>query len=242
MEPIVLEDVTHTYSGQSAALKEISITFPPNRITVIVGESGSGKSTLLQLINGLIKPEHGRVTCLGQPIDYKNLNFLRRKIGYCVQGAALFPHLNVEQNIALAFNIFPLAEVSPAKRVTKLMDMMSLPQAYRKRYPFELSGGEQQRVGICRALFNAPPVLLMDEPFSALDAISRSDLQEKISALHRAEHQTILFVTHDLREAAKLGEYIVVLKNGVVQQFAKTPVVLSEPANDYVNTLIRTSL
>jgi osmoprotectant transport system ATP-binding protein len=242
MEPIVLEDVSHTYAGQSSALRNVSIALPANAITVIVGESGSGKSTLLQLVNGLVKPETGRVILFGQPLNYKNLNLMRSKVGYCVQGAGLFPHLTVEQNIALAFRIFPRPEVSLEQRIKELMDMMTLPQAYRKRYPFELSGGEQQRVGICRALFNSPPVLLMDEPFSAVDAISRGDLQEKITAFQRAGNQTILLVTHDLREAAKLGEYTLVLKKGSVQQFAKTSVVLSQPSNDYVRDLIRTSL
>jgi osmoprotectant transport system ATP-binding protein len=242
MDPIRFENISHTYADHSWALSDISIAFPANKITVIVGESGSGKSTMLQLINGLIRPRQGSIHCFGQPLDYHDINKLRRKIGYCVQGVGLFPHLTVEQNVSIGFHIFATEDISPAGRVTELMQMMNLPLTYRKRYPFELSGGEQQRVGICRAVFNHPPILLFDEPLGALDAISRNELQRKIQELQQWGNQTIVFVTHDLREAARLGEYTVVLKNGVIQQFDQTTVVINQPANDYVQALIKASL
>jgi osmoprotectant transport system ATP-binding protein len=242
MDPITFENISHTYADHAWALNDISIVFPANKITVIVGESGSGKSSMLQLINGLIRPSQGSIYCFGQRLDYHDINKLRRKIGYCVQGVGLFPHLTVEQNISLGFNIFSTEDMSPATRVIELMQMMNLPLPYRKRYPFELSGGEQQRVGICRAVFNHPPILLLDEPLGALDALSRNDLQKKIKELQQLGNQTIVFVTHDLREAARLGDYTAVLKNGVLQQFDKTTVVINQPSNDYVQALIKASL
>jgi osmoprotectant transport system ATP-binding protein len=242
MESIVLKNVTHHYPTGSIALNNISVSFPANKITVIVGRSGSGKSTLLQVVNGLIKPDHGTVSCLGNDLDYKNINESRRKIGYVVQGIGLFPHLTVKQNISLASAIAENGNFSVMERVDLLMKMLNLKSAFKDRFPDELSGGEQQRVGICRALFNKPEIILMDEPLGSLDAVTRNDIQKEVLNLQRKEGQTMLFVTHDLREASKLADYILVLDKGTLQQFGTKDEVLSNPTNKRVKDLIEASL
>src|SRR5690349_181367 len=193
MAPVELINVSHRF-GDSTVLENISMAFQQYKITGIIGRSGSGKSTLLQVINALIKPSQGHVLFYDKLVHHLDPYEMRQKMGYVVQGIGLFPHLTVEENIILSSKI---AKKSPDPlRADTLMKMVDLSLTYKKKYPFELSGGEQQRVGICRALFGNPPVLLMDEPFGALDSITRYEIQHEVLRLQKAEPRTILFVTH----------------------------------------------
>lgn len=191
--------------GDRFALQEVSVVFPFQKITAVIGRSGSGKSTLLKTINGLVKPTTGNVVAPG-----------RRQIGYVVQGNGLYPHLTVGENISLPGKI--AGEEHPS-RVTELLEFTDLPSSYINQYPSELSGGEQQRVALCRALFLNPPVLLLDEPFGSLDTYTRRDLHQKILELRTTFKLTIIIVTHDIPEAARLADDILVLDKGRVQQF-----------------------
>jgi osmoprotectant transport system ATP-binding protein len=202
---VELTDVSHGYGGQEV-LTNLTIRFQENKITAIIGKSGSGKSTLLQLINGLLRPSKGQVSVFNQPLNYQQTTSLRLRMGYMVQGTGLFPHLTIAQNIAIAGKV--LDNSKPGARVNELMELVGLPSSYQPKYPYELSGGEQQRVGICRALYLNPPLLLMDEPMGALDPITRQDIQQEIMKLQRLAPRTMLLVTHDMREAKKLADFI----------------------------------
>lgn len=237
---IQLQDITHRYQ-EHIAIKNISAGFNENKITAIIGRSGSGKSTLLQLINGLVKPQHGTVWLQNNQLDYNQLNQIRLKMGYVVQAIGLFPHLTVFQNISLAGRMTTLAE-SATERVFELMNLVGLPLVHQQKYPHELSGGEQQRVGICRALFLNPSILLMDEPFGALDPITRYEIQLEVLKLQKLQPRTILLVTHDMREAQTLADYILVMDGGELQQYDLKEDVIRNPANEHVNRLIQATL
>jgi osmoprotectant transport system ATP-binding protein len=238
---VTLHEVTQQYKG-TVALQNISVHFPEKKITAILGRSGSGKSTLLQLINGLIKPTTGTIHVNNSPLNYDQILATRLQMGYVVQAIGLFPHLTVQQNICMAGKIINTKATDLETRTDQLMTLTGLPHSYKNKFPFELSGGEQQRVGICRALFLNPPILLMDEPFGALDPITRYEMQQELLRLQQSEPRTILFVTHDMREAAKLADFILVLEKGIVQQYAEKEKVLSAPANGFVSHLIKASL
>ena len=240
MNSIEFCDVSHAYASQPI-INGIAASIAENKITAVIGKSGSGKSTLLQFVNGLIKPSAGYVRVFGKAIDYSQLSPLRLTIGYMVQGTGLFPHLTIEQNISVAGKITKATEQS-IERVDVLMKLVGLPASFKTKYPHQLSGGEQQRVGLCRALFLNPPLLLMDEPLGALDPITRHEIQTEILHLQQVEPRTILFVTHDMREATKLADYILVIDAGEVQQFDTAETVIRHPANAIVQRLIDTSL
>lgn len=236
---VELTEVSHGYGGQEV-LTNLTIRFQENKITAIIGKSGSGKSTLLQLINGLLRPSKGQVSVFNQPLNYDQTTSLRLRMGYMVQGTGLFPHLTIAQNIAIAGKVRDNSQ--PGARVNELMELVGLPASYQTKYPYELSGGEQQRVGICRALYLNPPLLLMDEPMGALDPITRQDIQQEIVKLQLLAPRTMLLVTHDMREAKKLADFILVLDRGKVQQFDHASNVISEPATQAVRDLINASL
>lgn len=238
---ITLQQITHGY-GKQVALDQLSVTFQENKITAIIGRSGSGKSTLIQLVNGLIKPDQGTVLLNGKPLDYEHIYEARLAMGYVVQATGLFPHLTVQQNICMAGKIVRMTTLALENRFKELMELVGLPVSFKQKYPHQLSGGEQQRVGICRALFLNPTVLLMDEPFGALDPVTRYEIQEEVIRLQQRASRTILFVTHDMREAAKLADFILVLDNGAVQQYDEAKKVIGSPANNFVNQLIQVSL
>ena len=240
MKIVELVEVNHYY-GEQTVLKNISANFSKNKTTAIIGKSGSGKSTLLQLVNGLIRPASGEVKIFGERFHYEEVTSIRLRMGYMVQGTGLFPHLTIAENISIAGRLTNTT-VSKTDRINKLMALVGLPESFQKKYPFELSGGEQQRVGICRALFLNPPILLMDEPLGALDPITRYEIQQEILKLQQLEPRTILLVTHDMREAKKLADYILVLHKGEVQQFDTTEKVLKSPENKAVEELINASL
>jgi osmoprotectant transport system ATP-binding protein len=238
MNPVQLINVSHHYEN-TVVLENISASFEQYKITGIIGRSGSGKSTLLKVINALIKPDQGNVLFYDKLVNYNEPYAMRQQIGYVVQGVGLFPHLTVEENILLSARI--QNRHPKPDRIDILMQMVSLPMSYKKKYPSELSGGEQQRVGICRALFNNPPVLLMDEPFGSLDSITRFEIQQEVLQLQHIEPRTILFVTHDIREASRMTDHLLVLDRGRVQQFDKKETVLASPLNERVRKLIDVS-
>lgn len=232
--------ITHRYNDQ-VAIRNLSIGFEANKITAIIGMSGSGKSTALQLINGLVRPTIGDVRVFNQPLNYNELTSMRLKIGYMVQNTGLFPHLTVAQNISIASKLTG-EQTNPLNRTEELMELVNIPVTFKKKYPYQLSGGEQQRVGICRALFLNPPLLLMDEPLGALDPLTRQEIQNEIHKLQEIEPRGILFVTHDLREAKKLADFIVVMDSGTLLQFDTTENVIQKPGNEKVKNLIDASL
>lgn len=241
MSAIQLDHVTHHYAT-GTALSDVSASFQEKKTTAIIGKSGGGKSTLLQAVNGMVRPTSGEVRLFGGPIDYRALGALRLKIGYVVQGAGLFPHMTVEENIGVPARIASLPLSGVKARMKTLMSLVQLPASYFEKYPHELSGGEQQRVSICRALLLDPPLLLMDEPFASLDPITRFDLYNEIKTLQAQEPRTILLVTHDMREAQHLAHFIAVLHEGTMQQFGTTTEVIQSPANTHVEDLINATL
>lgn len=235
-----LINVSHSYSGQPV-IENISVDFEAKKTTAIIGRSGSGKSTLLQFLNGLIRPSFGTIEVFGESMNYHQISAVRLRMGYMVQGTGLFPHLTVSENIAIAAKIATNPLNSP-QRVNELMALVGLPESFQSKYPYELSGGEQQRVGICRALFRNPAILLMDEALGALDPITRQEIQLEILKLQQLEPRTILLVTHDLREAKILADYILVIDKGEVQQFDTKEKVLQSPTNLVVEKLIEASV
>src|SRR5262245_1401101 len=218
-------------------LHDVTLALPDGETSAVVGESGSGKSTLLQLINAVYRADRGTVKVFDQTIPNEDVYRWRRAIGYSVQGAGLFPHLTVYENVTLLARLSGVAREIIEKRYRSLLDIMGLSGELDQRFPHLLSGGQQQRVGLCRALMLQPKLLLLDEPFSALDSITRTGLYDVFKRLRDRESVTTVLVTHDVGEAVQLAGHIVVLKDGVVQQSAPVAFVLQQPANDYVRTL-----
>jgi osmoprotectant transport system ATP-binding protein len=241
MSQIVLENVGKSYA-QHAALDGVTLTFRDETTTAVVGPSGSGKSTLLQLINGLVQPDSGVVSVFGRPVDYDNLPQLRLQIGYAVQGTGLFPHMNAWGNITLLARLERWPQERITKRARHLMGLVGLPDTLAERYPHELSGGEQQRVGLCRAMMLDPKIFLLDEPFGALDPITRTEIHAEFLGLQSSEARTIVLVTHDLREAFKLSERIVILVQGRVVQDGSRREILESPASEVVRDLVHEQL
>jgi osmoprotectant transport system ATP-binding protein len=224
-------------SSLTKVLNDISLQLPGDVTTALVGESGSGKSTLLQLINGLVVPDTGAVLVHGEPVNYDELPVLRRTMGYAVQGAGLFPHLTVEQNITLVARLNGWDGHRVAERVESLFGLLGLDMGFRERFPHELSGGQQQRISLCRAMMLDPPLMLLDEPFSALDPITRNDIHREFIALQAAEPRSTVLVTHDMQEAVKLARYLVILRNGEVVQSGAVDEVAADPVDEYVDRL-----
>lgn len=239
MSQIIFEHISKTY-GATVALRDLCLEVPDKMTTAVVGTSGSGKSTLLQHINGLVPPSRGVVKVFGEPIDYSRLRQLRLRIGYAVQGSGLFPHLTVKQNITLLARLLKWERARIEARAEELMRLVNLPLDYAPRYPHELSGGEQQRVGLCRAMMLDPPIFLLDEAFGALDPITRGEVHEEFLKLQRAAPRTVVLVTHDVREALKLGDYLVVLSKGQLQQAGPCEEVVASPATEFVREFLQT--
>ena len=223
-------------------LDNVDLHLPEARTSAIVGESGSGKSTLLQLINAVYRADRGKVRVLGQPIPERHVHLWRRGIGYAIQGAGLFPHLTVRDNITLLAKLSRLEPGFVERRCRSLMESMGLATELELRFPHLLSGGEQQRVGLCRAMMLQPKLLLLDEPFSALDPIAKIGLYDLFVGLRDRESVTTVLVTHDIREALRLADHLVILRGGVVQQSGNVDAVVRSPANEYVHTLLTDQL
>lgn len=227
------------YPDGTEALKNITLTIPDHRLTAIIGPSGCGKTTLMKLINRLEKPTAGEVLVNGENIAGANTTELRRSIGYVIQRIGLFPHMTIEDNIALVPHLKKWEKQKIKTRVTELLQLIGLePEQYRKKYPLELSGGQQQRIGVARALASEPDIILMDEPFSALDPISREQLQNELKSIQRKLHKTIVFVTHDMDEALKIADNIILMKDGNVIQEATPEELVHHPVNDFAREFI----
>ena len=227
--------------GDTVVLSEIELEIPNEQTTVIVGQSGSGKTTLLRMVNGLIKPDSGRLEVFGDLVPEENIENFRRKIGYAVQGAGLFPHVSVKENIVLIARLVGWSSQDLDERFEMLMRQMELPLDLSDRIPNELSGGQQQRVGLCRALMLKPKLLLLDEPFSAVDPLTRLELYEVVEKLISNEAVSIVMVSHDLGEAKRLGDRMVVLQNGIILQNDLISNVIGNPATPYVERLVQSA-
>ncbi len=228
MANIVFQEITKQFRGTSKpAVDAVSFEVPEGKTCMLVGTSGSGKTTLLRMVNRLIEPTAGEIIIDGKNVLEENPIELRRRIGYVIQQVGLFPHMNIAENIRVTAEIAGgWSKQRLNSRVDELLDLVGLPPAeYRKRFPRQLSGGQQQRVGLARALATDPAILLMDEPFGALDAITRARMQDELLRIQRDVHKTILFVSHDVEEAFKLGNMIAVLNDGKLMQLG-TPVDL----------------
>ena len=219
-------------------LKDVNLRIEDGEFMVLVGPSGSGKTTMIKMINRLLEPTDGNIYMDGKRIKDYDERELRLSTGYVLQAIALFPNLTVAENIALIPEMKGWSKERVASKTVELLEKVGLPASdYADRKPYELSGGEQQRVGIVRAMIGEPKILLMDEPFSALDAISRKQLQALTKDLHKEFGMTTIFVTHDTDEALKLGERIAVLEEGEIVQVADSKTILAQPANDFVADL-----
>lgn len=225
--------------GGVPAVNDISLEIEPGELVVLLGPSGSGKTTLLKMVNRLYEPTSGTIEIDGRNIQSEPAPELRRRIGYVIQQAGLFPHLKVGENVAVVPSLLKWDNARTNARVDELLEMVGLPpDRYRQRYPAQLSGGEQQRVGLARALAAQPPTMLMDEPFGALDAITRTRLQDELARIHRQLGTTILFVTHDIEEALRLADRIAVIRAGGLEQFDTPMRIMTQPANEFVADLV----
>ncbi|MBM7410880.1 osmoprotectant transport system ATP-binding protein [Clavibacter michiganensis] len=238
---ILLDGVTKRYPGQAKpAVDGITLEIPAGKIVMLVGPSGCGKTTTLKMINRLIEPTEGRVVLGDEDVTGIDGDELRRRIGYVIQAGGLFPHMTVAANIAVVPKMLGWDAARIRARVDELLELVSLdPEQYRDRYPKELSGGQQQRVGVARALAADPPVLLMDEPFGAVDPITRQRLQDELIRIQAELQKTIVIVTHDFDEAVKLGDWIVVFAEGArIVQYDTPERILAEPADAFVEEFI----
>jgi osmoprotectant transport system ATP-binding protein len=234
---IAIEDLTRIF-GERRAVDHVSFTVPRGSITAVVGASGSGKSTLLRMINRLVEPTSGRVLIAGRDVREVPAYELRRGIGYVIQGYGLFPHRTVAENVATVPKLLGWDPAKTDARVAELLESFGLdPLLFSGKYPGELSGGEQQRVGVARALAARPELMLMDEPFGALDPVIRGKAQEDLLALQRRLGVTVLFVTHDMDEAFRLGDRIAVMDQGRLLQEASPAEILAKPADPLVAAL-----
>ncbi len=238
---ILLDKVTKHYPGQDApAVDGLTLEIPAGKIVMLVGPSGCGKTTTLKMINRLIEPTEGRIVLDDDDVTDINGDNLRRRIGYVIQAGGLFPHMSVATNIGIVPKMLGWSKEKIAARVDELLELVSLdPAQYRDRFPKELSGGQQQRVGVARALAADPPVLLMDEPFGAVDPITRQRLQDELLNIQAELQKTIVCVTHDFDEAVKLGDWIAIFTDGAqLVQYDTPERILANPANEFVENFI----
>lgn len=236
---IKFERVVKRFEDGFEAIKGIDLHIPKGEFVALIGPSGCGKTTTMKMINKLILPTEGAIYIDGQNIAYHDEVELRRNIGYVIQQIGLLPHMTVGENIALIPKLKGWKKEKYEKRVDELLDLVGLdPSVFKHRYPLELSGGQQQRVGVVRALAAEPPIILMDEPFSALDPISREQLQDELKQIQQSIQKTIVFVTHDMDEALKLADRIAVMREGRIEQYTTPEELITQPANDFVRSFI----
>lgn len=236
---IRLEKVTKRYQDGNAAIKSLDLEINDGEFFVIIGPSGCGKTTLLKMMNRLIELTDGTIFVYNKKISDYNIHELRWNMGYVLQQIALFPHMTIAENIAVVPELKKWNNEKIRQRTDELLEMVGLPpEKYRGRKPKELSGGEQQRIGVIRALASDPGILLMDEPFSALDPISREKLQDDILELQRKINKTIVFVTHDMQEAIKLGDRICLMKDGEIVQVGTPKEIIDNPVNNFVRDFV----
>ncbi|MBD2103686.1 ABC transporter ATP-binding protein [Leptolyngbya sp. FACHB-261] len=240
MSDIRFDQVSLRFPGAPRpAVDQCSLEVEAGRFVVILGPSGCGKTTLLKMVNRLYEPTSGKITIDGTDIRQLKVTALRRQIGYVIQQSGLFPHMTVAQNVAVVPKLLGWERSRVQPRIDELLELVDLPpQEYRNRYPAQLSGGQQQRVGLARALAGDPSVLLMDEPFGAIDAITRTTLQDEILRLQRQLQKTILFVSHDVEEALRLADRLLILQRGQIVQYDTPFNILTRPANAFVRELV----
>ncbi|MBA4700559.1 MAG: ABC transporter ATP-binding protein [Ruminococcus sp.] len=235
---IEFKDIKKVY-GDTTVVNRFSLTIAKGEFITMIGSSGCGKTTILKMINGLVIPDEGTVLVDGKDIRNEDLITLRRNIGYAIQGSVLFPHMTVEENISYVPNLLNKKDKQKTKKaVQKWMDIVGLDKDMLNRYPSELSGGQQQRVGIARALAASPDILLMDEPFGAVDEITRVQLQEEIQRIYKQTNITVVFVTHDIAEAVKLGTKMIVMDQGTIHQYDEPANILENPLTPFVSMLV----
>ena len=234
---ITFSHIHKNYNGKEI-IADFNLTIESGTFLTIIGTSGSGKTTVLKMINGLVLPDKGEIYIDGKNILEEDLIALRRNIGYVIQGNILFPHLTVAENIAYVLRLKNYSKTDITHIVTEKLQQVNLDPELANRFPQQLSGGQQQRVGIARALAASPSIILMDEPFGALDIITRQQLQRELKALHQLSGATIVFVTHDITEALTLGTKVLVLDKGIIQQYDTPEMIKSNPANEFVRALV----
>jgi osmoprotectant transport system ATP-binding protein len=235
---IEIDGVTKRY-GDRRVVDSLSLTVPIGDFCVLLGSSGCGKSTTLRMINRLIEIDSGSIRVAGEDVTQVPTEALRRRMGYAIQSIGLFPHWTVEANIATVPQLLKWPKARMRDRVTELLELFRLePETYRGKYPHQLSGGEQQRVGVARALAGDPELLLMDEPFAAVDPITRDSLQAELARIHQATTKTIVFVTHDIEEALRLASQIAIMYEGRIVQLGSPLQILEHPANDFVSDFV----
>ena len=236
---ILFEQVCKTYPGGTEAVRDLTLEISEGQTLVLLGTSGSGKTTTMKMVNRLIEPTAGRILIDGQDIMAQDPIELRRRIGYAIQHIGLFPHMTVAENIAVVPKLLQWIRPQIKDRIDQLLNMVGLePGAFVHRYPSQLSGGQKQRVGVARALAADPPIVLMDEPFGALDPITREQLQNEFLELESVIRKTIIFVTHDVFEAVKMGDRVALLDAGRLQQLATPQELVEKPANEFVDQFL----
>lgn len=233
-----LENISKVYKGKKKAVNNISLEIKKGEFICFIGPSGCGKTTTMKMINRLIEPSEGAIYINGENILEKDPVDLRRQIGYVIQQIGLFPHMTIYENMMLVPKLLKWSENEKRERAEELLKLVDMDPEFLDRYPNELSGGQQQRIGVLRALASNPPLILMDEPFGALDPITRDALQEEFKNLQRTLDKTIVFVTHDMDEAIKLADRIVILKGGEIVQVGTPDEILRNPANAFVEEFI----
>ena len=237
---IELEAVTKSFAGAARpAVDRLTLTIPAGEVCVLIGPSGCGKTTTMRMINRMIEPDGGRIRVAGRDVMALDAVELRRSVGYVIQHVGLFPHWSIADNVATVPRLLGWDEARIAKRVDELMALVGMePAQYRERFPRELSGGQKQRIGVARALAADPPVMLMDEPFGAIDPITRTRLQDEFLNILHTLKKTIVFVTHDIDEALKIGDRIAILRDGALVQYDTPQAILAQPANEFVESFV----
>ena len=236
---IIFEKVSKTFPGNAtSAIDQVSFTINPGELVVLLGPSGCGKTTLLKMVNRLYEPDSGKIWIGENEIHTLPITALRKQIGYVIQQVGLFPHMDIHKNISVVPNLLGWDKPRIDERVDYLMNLIGLPKEYLIRYPRQLSGGEQQRVGLARALAADPEILLMDEPFAAVDAINRERLQNELLEIQDKLHKTILFVTHDVEEAFRLANQIIVMNSGKLVQYGTSLELVTNPKNEFIEELV----
>lgn len=240
---IEFKNVSKTFKGAGyPAVNDISLTVNEGEFVTILGSSGCGKTTLLKMVNRLYEPDHGSIILFGEDISTVDVVKVRRRIGYVIQQIGLFPHYTVGDNIATVPKLLKWEKDTITARVDELLTLVGLnPEEFRDRYPAQLSGGQQQRVGLARALAVDPKIMLMDEPFGAVDSITREKLQDELMRLHQETGKTFLLVTHDIEEAFKLGERVIIMNEGTIRQFDTPDAIIRRPADPFVQSLVNSA-